>query len=74
MRIINKEEYDKIPNGAELKLFLSGSKWDENFGECAKVMKVNNRLYEVKDGYWDFNEKDDKGYEFELAYNNDSFI
>ena len=75
MKINTKEEYDKIPEGTLLKVFLEGDEWDDNCGEVFTVIKANNRLeiftvvinrvYHT--GFFDFNEKDELGYEFSVV-------
>ena len=78
MKINTKEEYDRIPDGTLLKVFLEGDEWDEDCGEVFTVIKANNRL-EVftvvtktnnrvyHTGFFYFDEKDELGYEFSIV-------
>jgi len=65
---ITKEELKKIPNGTKLKIFLSGSNWEEDFGKTFNAIKYNDNLYVVTD-FYDL-EIDDPGYEVEVAIKN----
>lgn len=74
MKITNKEQFDKLPNGTIFKLFLSGEDWDEDFGNSPWVIKKNNKLYTIKlDEWFDFNECiiNDQ-YSVEVFYNKES--
>ena len=54
MRLTAKQVND-LPNGNILKIFYSGSEWDEDFGKVFDVIKVNDRLYH----FTEFNDIDD---------------
>lgn len=43
---ITKEEIERLPDGTKLKIFLSGSEWEENFGKSMTVFKFKNQLFE----------------------------
>lgn len=81
MKITSKEQYEAIPNGTPLKLFLDGDGWEENCGASILVVKIDNRLCEsfvrkggfnsilvYQNSYWEFEEMNDTdGYSFSLA-------
>ena len=74
MKITNKEQFDKLPNGTIFKLFLSGEGWDEDFGNSPWAIKKNNKLYTIKLNDWyDFDELDDQ-YSVEVFYNKERDI
>lgn len=75
MQIKTKKQYNKIPNGAMLTVFLVGDEWEDNIGDSDIVIKVDNelRLLNERAGRYYFNEKDDPGYEFVVAYQKDSY-
>ena len=66
MKISTQEEYDKIPDGANLKVVLEGDSWDEDCGNSVDVLKMGNKLYDSPRTYYDFTEKDYKDYEFSI--------
>ena len=70
MNIITKEQYDKIPNGAILDVFLVGDEWEDNIGDVETVFKRDDKLRIIneKAGYFLFSEKDEPNYEFIIAY------
>ena len=41
---ISREEVKKLKDGTVLTIFLSGSDWDEDFGEAVKVIKFKDNL------------------------------
>lgn len=45
---ITRKEIEKLPDGTELKIFLSGSEWEEDFGKSIAVFKFRNQLFEYK--------------------------
>ena len=68
MKINTKEEYDKIPDGTFLKVFLEGDEWDEDCGEVSTVIKMNDKLYEYNPGgYYCFDERNEPGYEISIV-------
>lgn len=65
--ILNSDQIYDLPDGTELKAFLSGSYWDEDFGKVENVIKVKDRLW-IIEGYHYINElKEDDNYEIEVA-------
>lgn len=79
MKITNKEQFNKFPNGTIFKLFLSGESWDEEFGDNPWVIKKDNKLYVIEKNNWfDFNEcnindgYDNDEYDIEVFYNKES--
>ena len=67
--ILAKEQVEALPNGTILKLFYSGSDWEEDFGKVFNVVKVNNKLYHLDNSIFD-NIEDlgiNDGYEIEAA-------
>lgn len=66
MRLTAKQVND-LPNGTIVKLFYSGSEWDEYFGKVFNAIKINDRLYH----FTEFTDIDDlngyDGYEIEAA-------
>lgn len=62
---VTKEELKKIPDGTKLKIFLSGSNWEEDFGKVFNAIKFNDNLYVVAD-FYDL-DIDDPGYEIDVA-------
>lgn len=69
---MTSNQIKKLPNGTKLKLFLSGSGWDEDFGKVYNVIKVNdNELREITNNWWEINEIDEKDdFSIEAAYYN----
>lgn len=68
MKINTKEEYDKIPDGTLLKVFLEGDEWNDDCGEVSTVIKIGDKLYEYKPGgYYLFNERNEIGYEISIV-------
>lgn len=45
---ITKEEIEKLPDGTELYVFLSGSEWGSNFGKSIRAFKFKNQLMEYR--------------------------
>ena len=73
MNVITKEQYDKIPNGAILYIFLVGDEWENNIGEKETVIKKDDKLKIIHNpGYFYFSEKDEPNYEFIVAYKEDN--
>ena len=65
--ILNSDQIYDLPDGTELKTFLSGSYWDEDFGKVENVIKVKDRLW-IVEGYHYINElKENDNYEIEVA-------
>lgn len=62
---ITKEELKKVPDGTKLKIFLSGSNWEKDFGKTFNAIKFNDNLYVITD-FYDL-DIDDPGYEIEVA-------
>ena len=56
-----------LPDGTILKIFYSGSEWDDDFGKTFDVVKIGNKLYH----FTEFDNIDDiditDGYEIEAA-------
>jgi len=56
-----------LPDGTILKIFYSGSEWDDDFGKAFDVVKIGNKLYH----FTEFDNIDDiditDGYEIEAA-------
>ena len=78
MRIDTIEQYNKYPDGTIFDIFLTGDDWDDDYGAAFKVVKLGDKLYEVKDSYYCFSEKNEgksygMDYSFELAINNSKF-
>ena len=67
MVVSTQEEYNKFPDRTIFNLFLEGEEWDNNFCKVEKVIKLGNYLLVLND-YYDFSERDDKGYETKLMY------
>lgn len=69
--IMTSNKIKQLPNGTKLKLFLSGSGWDEDFGKVFNVVKINdNELREVTSNWWEIDEVDIKdSFSVEVAYN-----
>ena len=65
-KINNQEEYNNIPDGAILRIFLIGEEWDEDECSIKKVIKIGDRLYEIKDGWFDFCDRCEDGLSFEV--------
>ena len=66
MRKMDKESYSYMPNGTILRVFLTGDGWEDTEGSFKKVIKVDNRLYEIEGGWFDFNERDESEFSFEV--------
>ena len=45
---ITREKIEKLPDGTKLKIFLSGSDWEEDFGKSMTVFKFKNQVFEYK--------------------------
>ena len=64
---LTANQIKELPDGTELKVFYSGSMWEEDFGKVFNVIKVKNKLYH----YTSFDNIDDidgsDGYEIEAA-------
>ena len=67
---INEEQLKNLPDGTKLKIFLSGSKWDKDFGKVFNAIKFGDYIYEIT-GFYYTEEKDEPGYEFEVALKED---
>ena len=58
---MTSNQIKELPNGTKLKIFLSGSGWEEEFGKVYNVIKVNdNELREIGDNWWEINDIDVK--------------
>lgn len=61
--IVTEKDIRALRNGTRLTLFLAGSDWEEDFGKAIPVVKIDNKLYEIKPNHFDIedinNEKDD---------------
>lgn len=78
MRIDTIEKYNKYPDGTIFNMFLSGDDWKEEYGSAFKVIKVGDKLYEIKPAYYRFSERNDNGnygedYSFEISINDSEF-
>ena len=65
-KIDNIVEYNYIPNGTILRVFLTGEGWEDAEGSFQKFIKIDNRLYEIKGGWLDFNERNESEFSFEV--------
>lgn len=45
---ITRGKIEKLPDGTRLKIFLSGSEWEDDFGKSITVFKFGNKLFEYK--------------------------
>lgn len=60
--ILKEKDIKALRNGTRLTLFLAGSRWGEEFGKTIPVVKIDNKLYEIKSNYFnieDINNEDD---------------
>jgi len=66
--ILTKRQVEGLPDGTVLRVFMAGSKWEEDFAKVQKVVKVQNRLYNIAD-FFDIDEMedDDPGWEIVVA-------
>ena len=45
---LTANQVKNLPDGTKLKIFLSGSEWEEDFGKSMTVFKFGNQLFEYK--------------------------
>ena len=66
---LTADQVRNLPDGAKLKIFYSGSEWDEDFGKVFNAVKIGNNLYH----FTEYDSIDDidcaDGYEIEVAIN-----
>ena len=43
---LTANQIKNLPDGTKLKIFLSGSDWEEDFGKSITVFKFKNQLFE----------------------------
>lgn len=60
--ILTKEQIKKLDDGEMCIAFLAGSEWDNEFGHTKQVIKVKDKLYEIKGFYNIDTDLDDEGY------------
>lgn len=66
--ILTNKQIQNTPNGTILTLFYAGSEWQDDFGKTSKVIKFDNKMYEIKSGFIDVQELNDMdGYEIIVA-------
>lgn len=58
--IVKGDHIKALRNGTKLTLFLAGSHWGEDFGKTIPVVKIDNKLYEIKSNYYDIEDINDK--------------
>ena len=68
MLILTKEQYDKINNSTMGYVVLTGDEWGDDMGTSERVVKIDDKLIPIKVGYYDFNENNDEGYEFDVIF------
>lgn len=61
------DQVKALKDGVILKIFYSGSKWDNDFGKVFNAIKLNNKLYHIQDFNFIEEMNDSEGYEFEVA-------
>jgi len=66
--ILTKRQVEGLPDGTVLRVFMAGSKWDDDFGRVQKVIKIQNKLYNITD-FFDIDEMEEKepGWEIVVA-------
>ena len=74
IKIEDGKTYKDLPNGTILKVIPLGKEWDDDIGETFDVVKIDNRLFETNKHFFDFNEKDDNGYEFIVTFEKKEYI
>ena len=67
MRLTEKQ-VKALPDGTQLKIFLSGTEWNEDFGKAYDVIKIKDKLCIWNNDFFDINDINAKdGYELEVA-------
>lgn len=66
--ILTKKQVEELPEGTILRVFMAGSKWDNDFARVLRVIKIKDRLYNITDFFnIDEMEDDDPGWEIVVA-------
>ncbi len=69
MKKLIYENCKDLPDGTILRIIQTGDEWEDDIFRTCKVVKLNNRLYEISSSFWDIDEIDaDDGYEIEVFY------
>ena len=58
--IVTEKDIKALRNGTRLTLFLAGSGWEEDFGKTIPVVKIDNKLYEIKSNYFNIEDIDNE--------------
>ena len=66
--VLTRKQVEGLPDGTVLRVFMAGSKWEEDFARVQKVVKIQDRLYNITD-FFDIDEMEEKesGWEIVVA-------
>ncbi len=71
---LTAEQFKDLSDGVIVRIILTGQDWNEDEGTVERCVKVKDRLYPIKPGFYDINEmnsKDEDGdYSFIIIENN----
>ena len=66
--VLTKRQVEGLPDGTVLRVFMAGSRWEEDFGKVKKVIKLKDKLYNITDFFdTDEIEDGDPGWEIVVA-------